>query len=446
MNNFDNLFEQLLAALQSAEKRHRAVRDSASDNSDWNTYDSEGELISNIIKWRRSLEPIRSEITKSGAITDVDIPVLSAFSSGEQVLPANENDNVQAPAEMPSRSDDERIGRYIWKKMQDLSKSNYRFSEEEITNLQNPQWCYRVLNIPYQFFLHTKDEVRYYWKRDIFTFNDKQFRLCMIWYNNLYRGRSQRECFDKWYDGLNIGASEVISVVDEEDIKVGKHIQTKLRELSESGFTFTQEQVVQICDLDWSRRTFTYDRFLPFAKIADTQKDISTQTKDSNGHSRYWNKIFRFGDTSLLIISQWYAKDKESFDKWFDSLIQTQTMQETTSPERTIRTKPIKITLLGREYPVKAWNELFIKVCEVMLLHSPYIVAALDKDTEFNTEYRTYFSYIQSDIVVNGKRLSNGLWVETNMNNQEIQNKSRRMLEKCGFSSDELQIEITEVL
>ena len=39
-SDFDNLFDQLLTALQIAEKRHRAVRDSASDNSDWSTYDS----------------------------------------------------------------------------------------------------------------------------------------------------------------------------------------------------------------------------------------------------------------------------------------------------------------------------------------------------------------------------------------------------------------------
>jgi hypothetical protein len=71
-------------------------------------------------------------------------------------------------------------------------------------------------------------------------------------------------------------------------------------------------------------------------------------------------------------------------------------------------------------------------------------MAAIDKDTEFNTKHQTYFSYIQSEIKVNGKRLSNGLWVETNMNNQEIQGKSRRLLEKCGFSSGDLKIEIME--
>ena len=189
--NFDNLFEQLLATLQTAERRHRIVYDSASDNSDWSTYDNEGELISNIIKWRRSLESIRSEILASFAISNMDISILPTLSQEEHPPPANEN---------------------------------------------------------------------------------------------------------------------------------------------------------------------------------------------------------------------------------------------------------IHMTLLGKEYHVKSWSELFIKVCEVMLLHKPYFVSSLDKNEEFNTENETFFSYVQSDIKENGKRLSNGLWVGTSINNQEIQNMCRRLLEKVGFSSDDLKI------
>ncbi len=195
INNIDNLFQQLLNALQMSEKRHRAVRDDASDNSDWNTYDAEGELISNIIRWRRSLEPLRIEIVESGAVDEVDIPISSMT--------------------MPSSED----------------------SHEE--------------------------------------------------------------------------ANEVLAATpseNEEEIKVGKYIQTKLRELSESGFVFEPEQLRQMCDLDWSRKIFTYDRFLPFAKIVDIRQDISEQTKDENGYNRYWNRVFRFGDTPLLIMSQWYPR------------------------------------------------------------------------------------------------------------------------------------------
>jgi hypothetical protein len=256
--NFDNLFEQLLTALQTAERRHRTVRDSASDNSDWDALDKEVAIISNIIKWRRSLEPLRTEIVASEAVTDEDVPAQATTSVDTPPVQVSA-ENVPQQADMPSRSDDERIGRYVWQKMKDLSNAQFDFSEEDIANLQNAQWCYKVLNIPYQFFLQTTEEVRYYWKRDIFIFNGKSFRLCMIWYNDLYRGRSQRECFDKWYDNLSADTTPAF-VVDDEGVKVGKYIRGKLRKLSDSGFVFTDEQILQMCDLNWSRQMFSYDR------------------------------------------------------------------------------------------------------------------------------------------------------------------------------------------
>lgn len=486
ISNFDNLFEQLLTALQTAEKRHRAVRDNASDNSDWHTYDSEGELISSIIKWRRSLEPLQAEIVASGAVSDDDVAIqhISFFDS----------------------------------------------AVETITQAETPK-------------------------------------------------------------GFN-----------EEEVKVGKYIRGKLRDLSKSGFSFSMEQIHQLCDVGWSRKMFTYPLLLPFAKIANIQQALSVQTKDENGKNRYWNEIFTFGDKNLLIISQWYAKDKVSFDKWYDNLtpLRPTTATDTLIFEKTVdwstlnygitipvanwemffnaightvnagdscsisidiednesgvykasvihsvngltnavqiryskvsgfveklrnifkstfdyckherglngenmrvfvptdieerisilatgtphllkfvckprtsqqyendktvdkpsvqdiytfdapsaKEKPTKITLFGKEYPVKAWNDMFVKVCEVMLLHQPYTMAAMDKDKEFNTDQRIHFSYIQSEIKFRGKRLSNGLWIETNENSGWTLNACRRLLEKCGFSPDEIQVETLEV-
>lgn len=600
IGNFDNLFEQLLNALRTSEKRHREVRDNASDHSDWNTYDSEGDTISNIIKWRRHLEPLRSEIVASGAVADEDVSYTYNASAAQGAK--NNDDHIAAQAEPLLEADDE--------------------------------------------------------------------------------------------------------------IKVGKYIREKLRDLSQSGFVFTSEQIRQLCDASSSKRIFTYPLLQPFAKKYTDQHDLSTQTKDENGKNRYWNEIFKFGDIDLLIISQWYATDKESFDRWYDSLLQTKTiiadntlifkktvdwstlnygitipvdnwalffnaigqtiaagdscdiaveirdseggdfkaavihtasgatktlqirytqaskivsvlrrvfknsfdfldnernsnnentrvvippnleeyisvyatgtpnllrfvcspLKPTTlatsataaqtsvlihakqqyigenivevsssyvpilsfpskgvvicakllvetqqvlfraevqglpykekafeidylkeiallksgerihriavpesvntsklmmfmawidplessvqveaqevmqpTPERTtINNKPTNLTLFSKDYAVGAWNELLVKVCEVMLLHKPYIMAAMDRDTELNAENRTYFSYIQSDIKVNGKRLTNGLWVETDMNRQETLKISHRLLEKCGFSPNEMQIETLE--
>lgn len=488
-SSFEDLFEQLMASLRVAEKRHRAIRDDASDNSDWNAYDREGKLILDINKWRRNLEPLRSEIIASGAVADEDVPVFSAPVAEEQPLGTGAFVNIPTQAETPSRP-----------------KTN------------------------------------------------------------------------------------------DEEIKVGKYIREKLNELSESGHVFSATQTQQLCDVTWSKGIFTYPPLLPFAKRYDNQHELSAQTKDENGKNRYWNEIFRFGDIDLLIISQWYAKDKESFDKWysglpraippatpntlifrktvdwstlnygisipvanwdsfFSALGQTvnagdshniiieiedsakgsfratavhtvsgatnsvqirytqaseivaelrcvfkstldycsrerdqngensrilipsdlaeyidiyatetpNTLRFVCSPKTTVEvtdvdaTEPVpesatvriqsaKITLLGKEYSIRAWNEMFVKVCEVMLLHKPYVMAVMDRDANLNTEAFRNFSYHQSDMKRNGKRLSNGMWIETGCNHKDPLGFCRKILEKCGFSPDELQAETMEVI
>lgn len=453
-DRFNSLFEQLLAGLQSAEKRHRAAYGSASDSNEWDAADRESAIALRITNWRRALDALHIEIADSDAVSDDDINNIALSFCPEP------GDELSQSADLPSQADDERIGRYVWQKMRDLSASGHNFSECELSDLQDVDWSRQVLNLPCQFFLQTTDEVRYYWKRDTFIFNDMEFRLSMLWYNDQYRGRSQRECFDRWYDSLSAETTAVLDDGDRsddktnDDIKVGKHIRGKLRELSRRGFAFSTEQILEMCNIEWSLKTFAYSRILPFAKILASTSDISEQTKDEKGYSRYWHEVFTFSEYKLLIISQWYVKDKDSFDKWYDKLTFTptdavtqsgaQTIYEPQQPENVIGTKPAKLKLLGKQYVVNAWNDLYLKVCEILLLHCPYVMATLDKDTEFNSERRTNFSYIQSEVKYNRKRLSNGLWVETNKNSADIMNTCHRLLEKCGFSPEELQVETVE--
>jgi hypothetical protein len=72
-------------------------------------------------------------------------------------------------------------------------------------------------------------------------------------------------------------------------------------------------------------------------------------------------------------------------------------------------------------------------------------MAAMDKDKDLNADASANFSYIRSDMKRNGKRLSNGLWIEIGYNNKDTLKLCRRLLEKCGFSPDELQVETVEV-
>jgi hypothetical protein len=79
-----------------------------------------------------------------------------------------------------------------------------------------------------------------------------------------------------------------------------------------------------------------------------------------------------------------------------------------------------------------------------MLLYKPYIVADFDQDPELNSDKRINFSYIESDIVHSKKRLSNGLWIETNKAADGCDRSSRLILKKCGFNPDALIVELKE--
>ncbi|MDR3355099.1 MAG: hypothetical protein LBO21_08680, partial [Synergistaceae bacterium] len=63
----------MIRALHSAEKRHMALRKSASDNDDRETIKHESMTIPRIIKWKDALEALRADILPSGAVSREDV-------------------------------------------------------------------------------------------------------------------------------------------------------------------------------------------------------------------------------------------------------------------------------------------------------------------------------------------------------------------------------------
>ena len=195
---------------------------------------------------------------------------------------------------------------------------------------------------------------------------------------------------------------------------------------------------------------------MPFAKIIDESTTISSQTKDDKGKSRYWNEVFVFGEYRLLIVSQWYTKDKESFDNWFNGLANVETdteMEMHTPPLEDIqqghiiaKSTPTYLGIFGKRHLVNTWHELYFKACQILTNNCPYVIALLDGDKDLNFDNQTNFSYIQHEIKHNPKRLPNGLWMEMEKGSNEIVSICYQLFEKCGFPSDELQIETLEDL
>ena len=123
------------------------------------------------------------------------------------------------------------------------------------------------------------------------------------------------------------------------------------------------------------------------------------------------------------------------------------TLDEPSDPPPSFYTgdSPKLLTLLGRQYLVHQWQDVLTTVCEVMILTRPYKAAKFDQSESLNPDEQVNFSLIQSNIKVEPKRLSNGLWVEMSQGASDIIRLCNDMLRTCGYTTDVLEINVQEV-
>jgi len=105
---------------------------------------------------------------------------------------------------------------------------------------------------------------------------------------------------------------------------------------------------------------------------------------------------------------------------------------------------PISLTFLGQTYEVESWADLYEQVCEDLVVHNPFDMMLLHNEAELNPGSQVNFSPVKADTMRAGKRLSNGMWIEADKTSDEIINICRKLLKRCGFSSDTMQIEVLE--
>jgi len=101
-------------------------------------------------------------------------------------------------------------------------------------------------------------------------------------------------------------------------------------------------------------------------------------------------------------------------------------------------------TMFGRRVDVNNWSEMLVRVCEILILKSPYTVAQFDKYDDLNPPGSVYFTYSQGKIAGTAKKLSNGLWIELNRTPDDIVMLCKKVLELCGFPRSELEIEFAD--
>lgn len=103
------------------------------------------------------------------------------------------------------------------------------------------------------------------------------------------------------------------------DDGAGEYVRQKLSQLARSGLTFTEEQLENIQDPVWSRRTLAIPYQL--AIISNEAKDILKETSVAKMLGSYGiEDEFVFGEARLLFYSDWDLSCLPYFDSWYDSL------------------------------------------------------------------------------------------------------------------------------
>lgn len=231
-----------------------------------------------------------------------------------------------------------------------------------------------------------------------------------------------------------INKEDNMSNARELQLDISDYVRSKMRQLSNKGYAFTENEIMLMAEKIWSKDILELK--CAFVKIYDERYTLDKQIKDNLGINKYWKEIFQFGNYKLLLTNQWYEKNRDKFNNWYDTL----NVSDNHIDNKYTDKKPCSIKLFNKTYSVRDWKEILIKVCEIMLLRAPYEVSRFDKIEKLNSNRQINFSYNQKDIQFNPKRLSNGLWMETNRNADDIVKVSQEILNLCGFNENELVI------
>lgn len=99
--------------------------------------------------------------------------------------------------------------------------------------------------------------------------------------------------------------------------KIGAYVQRTMGELISEG-KITQEIINDLTDVKWSRETFHLGH--PFLIKIDRNNQLREQLRDSNGHLRYWKRIYSIEDHDYCICKEWFKSGRKYYDKWLDSI------------------------------------------------------------------------------------------------------------------------------
>lgn len=110
-------------------------------------------------------------------------------------------------------------------------------------------------------------------------------------------------------------ANQAIPPLPSADLKIGEFVYTAIQNLSESGFSFDSEKIMEMATSDWSIATFHTKQ--PFMKLYIPGE---TDNKGLDGRVRYKSIPYTFGRHQVLISKEWYERQRQFFIDWYNSL------------------------------------------------------------------------------------------------------------------------------
>ena len=255
------------------------------------------------------------------------------------------------------------------------------------------------------------------------------------------------------------------SIENIEVSKNGEYVKQKMYQLSKRGFVFTEEQLRNMQDCEWSKKVLKLS--YSFIRIYDKAKSIAEQTS-INGNSEapkcYWmNDRFQFGKVELLICNGWTSDHIPFFDTWYESLerdshalkyvekmlekqggtekkrLDKGTVTDDEAEDTQSSSVPINFELFGKRYHAENWKDIFIKLCEAMILKKPYKMANLGIREQYMLSGNSILSLDENQLETS-KKLSNGFYVAINGTPEDLRQRCEYILSECGFDSNVLQI------
>lgn len=94
--------------------------------------------------------------------------------------------------------------------------------------------------------------------------------------------------------------------------KIGKHVKNKMKMLSESGYTFTDDMLHALTSKELTKSVVGNN-----SALLVTDEEYNSGKVDK---SKYWNDIMKFNGKMYHVTSQWFEYQRDSFDKWYKSL------------------------------------------------------------------------------------------------------------------------------